>query len=444
MHSPLTLRVRLALTSGELFMTLRDKAGTAISNLGRRKVRTVLTSVGVVVGILTIVTMISLVNGVRAQVQKQFEQIGLDRVLVAPKTEEATSESDFDPFSGGKRGKPITSDDVKRWKSWPEVVSVEPQVELPFGIEASVKLNGKIVSVALTSQDAQRRGPFAGLATPKAVAGTVALPASGNAMTLSRGALNDLDIPKIEYSKLLGRTLDLTLYAPRGDKKTFRLKLVGVTEGRTASAKVSAASRLAIKSWWFNAPDILKTQGYDSASLRATDVSAAKVLVARLRKEKYEVQSIDAILNVADRIFSVITAMLALVSSVALLVACIGIVNTMIMSIYERTREIGTLKAMGASRSDIRQMFMMEAGFIGLIGGIVGLISSYVLGRALNALALYLAKRQSLPLPDNLFIITPILIVQALFFALLIGVVAGVYPANRAAKLDPLAALRHE
>ncbi len=426
-------------------MTLRDKAGTAMSNLGRRKVRTVLTSIGVVVGIMTVVTMISLVNGVRAQVQKQFEQIGLDRVIVSPKTEEATDASDFDPFQGGKRGKLITTEDIKRWKSWPEVVSVEPQVELPFGIEASVKRNKQIVSIQLSGEGERRRGPFAGTAPPlKALAGTVELPSTGGMMTLSRGALEDLDVPKNESSKLIGKPLDLTLYAPRGEKKTFRLKLVGVFDGRTASAKVSASSRLAIKSWWFNAPDILKTQGYDSVNVRATDVSAAKLLVTRLRGEKYQVQSIDAILNVADRIFSVITAMLALVSSVALLVACIGIVNTMIMSIYERTREIGTLKAMGASRSDIRQMFMMEAGFIGLMGGAVGLVLSWILGRGLNALALFLAKQRALPLPDNLFIITPILILQALFFALLIGVLAGVYPANRAARLDPLAALRHE
>ncbi len=423
-------------------MTLRDKAGTAVSNLGRRKVRTVLTSIGVIVGIMTVVTMISLVNGVRAQVQKQFEEIGLDRVVVSPKTEQATDESDFNPFQGGKRSKIITDADIKRWKAWPEVREIEPQVTLPFGIEASVKLKGQIVSVQLSGDGERRRGPFAGVSAPTAAIGQVA--STRGTMTLSRGTLEDADVPKIEYSKVLGKSFDLTLYAPRGEKKTFALKLVGITEGNTANAKVSDADRLAIKSWWFNAPNIVQTQGYDSVNLRAVDVSTAKVLVTRLRGEKYQVQSIDAILNVADRIFTVITAMLAMVSSIALLVACIGIVNTMIMSIYERTREIGTLKAMGASRGDIRQMFMMEAGFIGLIGGAVGLVLSWLLGRGLNALALHLAKQRALPLPDNLFIITPILIVQALFFALLIGVLAGVYPANRAARLDPLAALRHE
>jgi len=125
-------------------------------------------------------------------------------------------------------------------------------------------------------------------------------------------------------------------------------------------------------------------------------------------------------------------------------VACIGIVNTMIMSIYERTREIGTLKAMGASRSDIRQMFMMEAGLIGLMGGAVGLLLSWLLGRGLNHAAAWFARVRHLTLPENFFIITPALAGEALLFAMLIGVLAGLYPANRAARLDPLTALRHE
>jgi ABC-type antimicrobial peptide transport system permease subunit len=136
--------------------------------------------------------------------------------------------------------------------------------------------------------------------------------------------------------------------------------------------------------------------------------------------------------------------MLGMVGGIALLVACIGIMNTMIMAIYERTREIGTLKAMGASRGDIRIMFMIEAGLIGFLGGFVGLMLSWVLGRTLNYGALWFAQQRNLPLPENLFIITPLLAAQALVFATFIGIVAGLYPANHAARLDPLAALRHE
>ena len=151
-----------------------------------------------------------------------------------------------------------------------------------------------------------------------------------------------------------------------------------------------------------------------------------------------------AILKVADRIFSVITVMLSLVGGIALFVACIGIVNTMIMAIYERTREIGTLKAMGASKSDIRQMFMIEAGFIGLFGGAVGVALSFLLGRGLNRAAIWYAQNRDISVPEHLFVITPLLALEALGFAFLIGMLAGLYPANRAAKLDPLSALRQE
>ncbi len=201
---------------------------------------------------------------------------------------------------------------------------------------------------------------------------------------------------------------------------------------------------MAIKGWWFNDPNLLKSEGFDSVTLRAADVVQAKALVTRLRKEHLSVQSIDAILDVANKIFGAITAMLGLMSSVALFVACLGIANTMIMSIYERTREIGTLKAMGASRADIRQMFMLEAGLIGLFGGGAGVMLSWLLGRGLDRFAHWMALRQHIPLPDQLFLITPMLAAQALVAAFLIGVVAGLYPANRAARLDPLVALRQE
>jgi putative ABC transport system permease protein len=116
----------------------------------------------------------------------------------------------------------------------------------------------------------------------------------------------------------------------------------------------------------------------------------------------------------------------------------------MIMSIYERTREIGTLKAIGASRGDIRLMFMLEAGLIGFIGGIAGLISGWALGRLLNRVILWYIEREQLPIRGDFFVVTPWLALYALLFATLIGIVAGLYPANRAARLDPLLALRHE
>lgn len=421
-------------------MTLNDKASTAWSNLGRRKVRTALTAVGVVVGILTVVTMVSLVNGVQVQVNKQFEKIGLDRVAVRPVVDGGGG--GFNPFSFGERTKLITAADLKRWKSWPQVQQAIPEIDLPMNAATRLNFGGDSKLVRVIGGSSSRRSPFSD--PLEAVAGTIDIPEKHGSIVLSKGILRRLKIKESDFKTVLGKSAEVVLLAPRGEKQSYQFKVIGVSSDGRSSVQLSALDRLTMKEWWFDDKELLKNQGYDSVTLRAANVTGAKALVEKLRKEKFEVQSIDAILDVANRIFTVITTMLALASSIALFVACIGIVNTMIMSIYERTREIGTLKAMGASRSDIRQMFMIEAGLIGLMGGAVGLISSWIMGRGLNHLATWYARHRELPLPENLFIITPGLAFGSLLFALSIGITAGLYPANRAARLDPLTALRHE
>ena len=139
-----------------------------------------------------------------------------------------------------------------------------------------------------------------------------------------------------------------------------------------------------MKNWWFNATNILEREGYDSVTIRAADVSRANTLSVQLRQDGFQVQSLEMIVTVANRIVTAVTVMFTLIGSIALLVATIGIANTMVMAIYERTREIGILKAMGASSREIRQMFMLEAGFIGLIGGVFGLLIGWLLGLGLN------------------------------------------------------------
>ena len=419
-------------------MKMSDKAATAWSNLGRRKVRTALTSIGVIVGIMTVVTLVSLVNGVQMQVKTQFEKIGLDRVVVRP----LSDGGGFNPFGMGERTKLITPADVKRWSTWPEVQKALPEIELPWSVVSKLKWHGKAKAVRITGVAGNPMRPFGG--APTALAGTIEVPEKRGEIVVNHGAWKRFKIEGETASEMLNQDVEIILQAPRGEKQTYRFKVVGISLGEEAAAQVSVGDRLAMKSWWNNEPDVLKAEGYDSVTLRAGDVTGAKSVVKRLRREKWEVLSIDALLDVADRIFSVITVMLSMVGGVALLVACIGIVNTMIMSIYERTREIGTLKAMGASRSDIRQMFMMEAGLIGLMGGAVGLLLSWLLGRGLNHAAAWFARVRHLTLPENFFIITPALAGEALLFAMLIGVLAGLYPANRAARLDPLTALRHE
>src|SRR5690606_11544986 len=121
------------------------------------------------------------------------------------------------------------------------------------------------------------------------------------------------------------------------------------------------------------------------------------------------------------------------------------IANTMIMSIYERTREIGVMKVIGAGVQDIRLMFLMEAGLIGMVGGLLGLISSYGLSKIINHFSAGFLNGGMVmgQEPMNISVIPPWLALFAIVFAFLIGVVAGWYPARRAASLSPILAIRN-
>ena len=154
------------------------------------------------------------------------------------------------------------------------------------------------------------------------------------------------------------------------------------------SLDLGLPEREAMKAWWFGEPDILAQEGYDFAD-RAGDGLDDGACRATTVIESFDLQtqSLEAVLDVANQVLSLLQALLGSVGGLALLVAALGVANTMMMAIYERTREIGVLKALGASPGEIRRLFTTEAALIGLIGGIVGLLLGALLGRGVDWMA---------------------------------------------------------
>ncbi|WP_129633060.1 ABC transporter permease [Candidatus Oscillochloris fontis] len=416
-------------------MTLRDMFITALENLGRRKVRTVLTSTGVIVGILTIVTMVSLGVGVQSEVRAQFAALGLENLYVSPK--EDGEDDFFTRYSTPERSNPITPAVLTEWAGLPGVVGVVPSISLA-GVNSAIEWpDGEIDAVTVRGPQVFMTNPFQRPAS--VVAGRIAVEQAGEAV-MAQGAIPE----GVRAEDLVGSSLTIILRSPRGESQRFSLQVVGVTDDIRASVETSAFDMAAMKSWWFNTPNYLETQGYDTVMVQTSDVRVAAQLLPTFREAGFEVQSLELILDTANRVFALINVMLSSIGGLALFVASLGIINTMIMAIYERTREIGTLKAIGASRSDIRNLFMIEAGMIGALGGVVGIIGGWLLGILLNQAITWYIQYEDLPIAATFFVTPWWLAFAALVFAALIGVVAGLYPAARAARLDPLVALRYE
>jgi ABC-type antimicrobial peptide transport system permease subunit len=190
--------------------------------------------------------------------------------------------------------------------------------------------------------------------------------------------------------------------------------------------------------------------------MRTGEGKSYTALIVRVAKSKQVVQVEDQIKKLGFSTFSIVDAskgltkafifldlFLGIFGSLALAVAFLGIVNTLVMAILERRREIGIMKALGASDGDVKRIFFVEAGSMGALGGILGVGLGWLIGRAINVgTNIYLVRQQIRP--ESFWYVPVWLVVAALTFSIVVSLFAGLYPASRAARLDPVQALRHD
>jgi putative ABC transport system permease protein len=182
---------------------------------------------------------------------------------------------------------------------------------------------------------------------------------------------------------------------------------------------------------------------YSSVSVRVRNPAEVQVVEAAIKKMGFNTFSILDASNSLRQVFRVLFAFLGIFGSLALTVASIGIVNTLVMAILERRREIGIMKAIGASDADVKKLFFAEAGAMGILGGIVGVILGWAIGQIINFGTNLWLKSQSLP-TEHFWAVPLWLVVFSIVFSFLVSLASGLYPAARAARLDPVQALRYE
>ena len=187
-----------------------------------------------------------------------------------------------------------------------------------------------------------------------------------------------------------------------------------------------------------------QSEGYDSAVVRVSDPSELTEVRKKITAAGFGSFSIVDEFDQIRTVFLIIDSVLGLLGGISLLVASFGIANTMIMSILERTREIGIMKAIGAEDREIKLIFFVEAAVIGVVGGVVGVLVAWGIDTLANHLAYrFLLKPQGASFID-FFSLPPYLWLGAILFALIVSILAALYPASRAARIDPVRALRHD
>jgi putative ABC transport system permease protein len=196
-----------------------------------------------------------------------------------------------------------------------------------------------------------------------------------------------------------------------------------------------------------NVWDLLKNNSekgsYGSIYVRVEDVKDITPVADSLRKAGFNVFAFSEQLKEIKRSFIIMDSLLGAIGVIALVVAALGIINTMLMSILERTREIGIMKSIGGSEGEIKMIFFVEASTIGIIGALFGIALGWVVTRVANVIMNTQLRPQGLPSID-LFSFPWWLILGSIAFSIVISLAAGLYPAIRAARIDPVKALRHD
>lgn len=439
------------------------------SNLFKRKVRTILTVLGVVIGVASIVVMVSLGLGLNKATMEQISNYASLTSIQVQEPWDTEGVSDKDK-------KHLDEALVEELTQIPHVISVDPYLNLPLLAKYGV-YEGYIDLQATTLEAMENMNIEVGQGTlPQADAGELQL-LFGNMVvrqfykTTGGNNYNWDEIPDVDlmndsiiyildrdayYGSMGGGTdengkpykkpkkhLFTAVGMVAGDENTYNNhsyntycdieQLIPILKkefkGRAVPGQPTTSKGKPYKDLY-----------YSRLVVNVDDMENVSDVAQIISDMGYQAYNDAEWIESQQQQLGMIQAVLGGIGAVSLFVAAIGITNTMMMSIYERTKEIGVMKVLGCDMRNIGTLFLMEAGFIGFLGGVVGLILSYSLSGGIN----YLVSRSENMGMESISYIPFWLVLVSMGFAILVGMVAGFFPARRAMKLSPLAAIRNE
>ena len=457
-------------------MKISDLLQMSVSSLLKRKLRSILTILGVVIGIASIVTMISLGLGMQRLQLKQIEEYGgLTSITVYPDQSDVVSttshvidDDTIETFSGLEHVEIVspvlsTSAILLSGKYKYEVYNLNG-----YTLDGLKALNYKFSEGSLPKEGDQLKFIYGNMLLYNFVDAHTGLGYYDNYQLPDIDLMNDTiftvfdtenfrqtenssdpEIPNDFSSELDSTEENSETKAP---VKKFIIPAAGILYGEGEDDWHDYSSCIycdieALKSTLkkvFRNKNIpgqpLRKNGkaykkwfYSNAYIKVSDIKYVSQVQKEIKEMGFEASSNSDWIQQTQESSRNLAAMLGGIGAVSMLVAAIGIANTMMMSIYERTKEIGVMKVLGCELRDIQTLFLLEAAVIGLVGGIIGNLLSFAVAFAINRIN-----------GEQTCYIAPWLVLAGLAFAIVVGVLAGYFPSKRAMSLSPLAAIRNE
>jgi putative ABC transport system permease protein len=462
-------------------LKLYDVADLAVRNLRESIFRNSLTTVGISVGVASLVAMLSLGIGLQQLANARLRKSGLFDTVVA------TSRRDFRNFREAREDGPTPAESPsldesarKKIEQLPGVAEAYPDIrfvtQLRFDDKLHLTVVGGIPFSAKNNNDAfdgmqgsffssdaapevilqksfaeELLGKTPGPGSDKTNIGELAKPLIGKELTMSyaerivtpSSASSSVDSP-VPLS-------DSAAYSVVSHQQV--LKIVGVTDLDPDSMRGTGRARVFLPLKLAQNLHVMPSEQrdasasgaptYTSISVRVKNPNEVPAVEDEIKKMGFSAFSIVDATRSMRQFFAVLDVFLAIFGSLALAVASIGIVNTLVMAILERRREIGIMKALGASDADVRGLFFAEAGAMGLVGGAGGVALGWGIGRLINFATNIYLERQHFP-SAQIWSVPLWLVLGAIAFSIVVSLLSGLYPAGRAARLDPVQALRYE
>lgn len=398
---------------------MKDIILFSIRNLRSQGLRTFLTILGVIIGIAAIVAFISVGQGMQVAVKQEFEKIGSDKIIITPGSPNSMG------FTGAAFSTSMLTDrDLRLLKS----MRCTEHVVGYYSTSAQVKFKSEnqtlIVMFVPTGENSKILRDMSSFYTEE---GRYLKQGDRYAAVVGNDVAHDIFKKDIRLREKLS-------IAGRDYKVVGILQKIGGPDDKIVAVPISLAPEFGFKDEY----SFVLVDAKDGCDMEKFRDDIIDRLKRERGKEDFKVQTSANIMSAFQSILSIIQAVFIGVAAISLFVGGIGIMNTMLMAVMERTREIGVMKAIGATNRRIMAIFLAESAAIGLAGGIMGI----ALGMGISAIAAIVIRHLAAYEFPVVFPVAGVLL--ALAFAMLTGIVSGLYPAMRAAKMNPVDALRYE